>query len=135
VVAAVFCAQLALTYTAKLQVTWPVHARRVAYASVTVAVMWLTFTRGPAAPSAAFGSHPVADVSMTAYILVFLTYLAYAIGSVMVGTWRLARSSAGLLLKGSLSAIALGCGCCLAYVAVKVWAIASFLAGALFRQL
>jgi hypothetical protein len=129
VVAAVFCAQLALTYTTTRQVTWSVHARRVAYACTTVSVMWLTFAQGPAAPSATFGSHPVADVSMTAYILVFLTYLAYAIASVMAGTWRLARSSTELLLKGSLRAIALGCACCLAYVVVKVSAIVSFLAG------
>jgi hypothetical protein len=130
VVAAAFCAQLALTYTTRGQVPRTVHARRGAYASLTVGVMWLTFAQGPATHSAAFGSHPVADVSMTAYILVFLTYLAYAMASVMVGVWRLAQSSTGLLLKGSLIAIALGCGCCLAYVALKVWAISRFLAGA-----
>jgi hypothetical protein len=66
---------------------------------------------------------------MTLYILVFLAYLTYAIAAVMHGTWWLAKSAGGVLLRRSTQAMALGCGCCLVYASVKLIAIVGFMVG------
>lgn len=101
---------------------------RWAFAVLAVAVLWVTFVIGPAAPEAQFGSHPVRDVSMTLFILAFLGCLAYAVTTVMAGCWRYARSATGAMRSG-LRLISAGCASCLAYVLVKLVAIVGFWAG------
>jgi hypothetical protein len=129
VVAAALCAQLPLSLTRGLPLKRLTRARWFAYAIGTAAVLWATFAAGPSTPSSSFGSHPVADLSMTLYIVAFLAYLSYVIAAVMHGTWRLAESTGGVLLRRSMLAIALGCGCCLVYASVKVTAIVGYLVG------
>lgn len=127
VIAAAFCGQTLLSLTGD-----PISRRarllRWAFAVLAVAVLWVTFMIGPAAPEAQFGSHPVRDVSMTLFILAFLGYLAYAVTTVMAGCWRYARSATGAMRSG-LRLISAGCASCLAYVLVKLVAIVGFWAG------
>ena len=127
VIAAAFCAQTLLSLTGD-----PIsQARRRLRWGICVAalgVVWVTFALGPASPSAQFGSHPVNDVSMTLFILAFLTYLAYAVITVMTGCWRYACSASEVMQWG-LRLISVGCAASLAYVVVKLLAILGFAAG------
>ncbi len=65
---------------------------------------------------------------MTLFILAFLTYLAYAVLTVMTGCWRYARSASGVMQWG-LRLISVGWAASLAYVVVKLMAILGFAAG------
>ena len=127
VIAAAFCGQTLLSLTGD-PVSRALRWRRWGLCLTAVAVMWAMFAVGPASTTARFGSHPVHDVTMTLFILAFLTYLAYAVATVMAGCWRYARSASGVMRWG-LRLISTGCGACLAYVVVKALAIIAFAAG------
>lgn len=124
VIAAVFCGQTLLGLTGdpisrrRRQLRWVV-------CGVALVLLWVTFWIGPASPTSHFGSHPVADGSMTVFILAFLVYLAYAVSTVMAGCWRYADKAVGAMALG-LRLIAAGCAAALGYAFVKVLAILAF---------
>jgi len=127
IIAAAFCAQTLLSLTGD-PISWARRRLRWGICAAALGVLWVTFALGPASPSAQFGSHPVHDVSMTLFILAFLTYLAYAVATVMTGCWRYAHPASGVMQWG-LRLISVGCAASLAYVVVKLMAIVGFAAG------
>lgn len=128
VMAAVFCGQTLLSLTGD-PITRRRRIRRWSVLAGALMILWATFWHGPASPTAQFGSHPVADRSMTVFILTFLAYLAYAVSTVMAGCWRYAHQANGAIRVG-LRLIAVGCAASLGYATVKLYAILAFAVGA-----
>ena len=92
--------------------------------ALTIALMalWAAFIVGNAQGSELFGSFARPEFWPTVYMAVFLVYMAYVLGDVMIGCWHYAGSAGGALGTG-LRLMAAGCACALTYAAIKVAAL------------
>jgi hypothetical protein len=123
VMGAGFCAQSLLR-----QVREPGRAElsgrtgRLRALMIAVVLIWTAFIVGNARGSEVFGSFARPEPWPTVYMVVFLVYLSYVLGDVMIGCWHFAGSAAGTLGVG-LRLMAAGCACALTYAAFKVAAL------------
>jgi hypothetical protein len=87
------------------------------------AVLCAAFIVGNVRGSEVFGSFARPEFWPTAYLAVFLGYIAYVLGDVMIGCWHYAGSAGGALEVG-LRFIAAGCVAGIMYSAFKLAALA-----------
>jgi hypothetical protein len=124
-----FCAQTLLVLLTRGHRSRRERWLDVALLATAVAVLWVTFSFGPATPTARFGSRAEADVSMNTYLLVFLLYLGQSVARVLVGTMRYSSRGTSVMRHG-LRLIAAGCATGLGYIGVKLAAVVLLYANA-----
>jgi len=86
-------------------------------------VLWAAFLVGNVQGSKMFGSFVRPELWPAVYMFVFLAYMAYVLGDVMIGCWHYAGSAGGALGVG-LRLMAAGCGCAILYAVFKAAALA-----------
>jgi hypothetical protein len=101
----------------------PWRTGRLLALTIAWAVLWAAFTAGNVRGSQVFGSFARPEFWPTIYVAVFLGYMAYVLGDVMIGCWHYAGSAGGALRAG-LRLMAAGCACGLLYCGFKVAALA-----------
>ena len=89
---------------------------------IALMALWVAFIVGNARGSELFGSFARREFWPTIYMAVFIGYMAYVLGDVMVRCWHYAGSAGGSLGVG-LRLIAAGCASALAYAAIKAAAL------------
>jgi hypothetical protein len=124
VMGACFCAQSLLRYVRapdQGQFSW--HKGRLRALWIALLALWAAFVVGNVQGSQVYGAFARPELWPTVYMAVFLGYLAFVLGDVMIGLWYYA-GSAGSTLGIGLRLMAAGCGCPLVYAAFKVAALA-----------
>ena len=125
VMGAGFCAQSLVRHVREPdhgQLTW--RTGRARALMIALVVIWSAFVAGNIRGSDLFGSFARPEFWPTVYMAVFLGYLAYVLGDVMIGCWHYASSAGGALGVG-LRLMAAGCACALTYAAFKMAAVVS----------
>jgi hypothetical protein len=89
---------------------------------IAVVLLWTAFIVGNVSGSEVFGSFARPELWPTVYMVVFLGYLSYVLGDVMIGCLHYAGSAGGTLGVG-LRLMAAGCAFALTYAAFKVAAL------------
>lgn len=124
VMGACFCAQSLLRHVRapeQGQFTW--HKGRSRALLIALLVLWSAFLVGNVRGSEVYGSFARPELWPNLYMAVFLGYVAFVLGDVMIGCWHYAGSAGGALGVG-LRLMAAGCACALMYAAFKVAALA-----------
>jgi hypothetical protein len=123
VMGACFCAQSLLgDVRAPHQGQFSWHTGRFRALVIASLVLWSAFLIGNVRGSEVYGSFATRELWPALYMAVFLGYVAYVLGDVMIGCWHYAGSAGGALGVG-LRLMAAGCGCALVYAAFKVAAL------------
>jgi hypothetical protein len=125
VMGACFCAQSLVRQVRKpdrSELSWRTGRSRVLI--LAVVVLWSAFVIGTIQGGEEFGSFARPEFWPTLYMAVFLGYLVYLLGDVMIGCWHYASSAGGALGVG-LRLMAAGCACALMYAGFKAAALAS----------
>jgi hypothetical protein len=123
VMGACFCAQSLLRQVRapdQGQFSW--HKGRLRALLIASLVLWASFVVGNVRGSEVYGAFARPELWPTVYLAVFLGYVAYVLGDVMIGLWHYAGSAGGALGVG-LRLMAAGCGCALVYAGFKVAAL------------
>ena len=123
VMGAGFCAQSVLRQIREpdnVQLSW--RSRRSQALMLGLVLIWTAFAVGNLRGDEVFGSFARPEFWPTVYMTVFLGYLTYVLGDVMIGCWHYAASAGGTLGVG-LRLMAAGCGSAIVYAAFKVAAL------------